>query len=118
MKIQELFDLLGAAQDHLSYFDGVQTPTQVISRLEHLKHQDPEYFMEDLNALRIATQAALSANLELGGSLSTDDDLPDDLQTTLDEFPDVESPLDTSSHPSPDDTQAPPSRDNKENNTP
>ena len=118
MKIQELFDLLGTAQDLLSYFEGVQTPTQVVSRLEHLKHKDPEYFLEDLGALRIAIHSALSANLEMGGSLSSDDDVPDDLETTLDEFPDVEANLDTNSHPSPDDTQTPPSSENKENNTP
>lgn len=127
MKIQELFDLLGSSQDFLSYFEGVQSPAQVTSRLEHLKRQDPEFFLEDLHALRVSTHAALSANIELGGSLSSDDDVPDDLQNALDEFPDVETDLAADSptahttpadHPTLDDTQAPPKSENKENNTP
>ena len=69
MKIRELFDLLGAAEDFLSFWDGVETVDQVVSRLEHLKRAAPEDLLEDLQTLRICTTSAFAANLELGGSL-------------------------------------------------
>jgi hypothetical protein len=95
MLIQQLFDQLGSAQDFLSYFEGVTTPQQLVSRLEHLKHQDPVEMFEDLEVLRIATANALSANIELGGTLGTvtdgnvddNDNDVDDLLTSLEGFP-------------------------------
>jgi len=91
MKIQELFDLLAASQDFLTIFDGVESPSQLVSRLERLKREDVEGILQDLNALRLATENALAANLELGGSLGDDDDDPTDLEDALGEFPEFAS---------------------------
>ena len=92
MKIQELFDLLGAAQDFLTIFEDVESPSQLVSRFERLKREDVEGILQDLNALRFATVAALEANLELGGSLGdTDDDDPTNLEEALGDFPEFAS---------------------------
>ena len=92
MKIQDLFDLLAASQDFLGIFEGVESPSQLVSRFERLKREDADGILQDLNALRIATVSALEANLELGGSLGdTDDDEPSDLETALGGFPEFTS---------------------------
>jgi hypothetical protein len=93
MLIQQLFDQLGNAQDILAYFDGVTTPQQLASRFEMLKRgENPLEFFEDLEALRISTANALSANIELGGSLESEEkDEVDDLLDGLEGFPSDES---------------------------
>ena len=92
MKIQELFDLLAASQDFLGIFEGVESPSQLVSRFERLKREDADGILQDLNALRIATVSALEANLELGGSLgNTDEDEPSDLEAALSGFPEFAS---------------------------
>jgi hypothetical protein len=70
MKIQELFDLLTASEDFLSFWEGVETVDQMISRLEHLKRADPEGLLEDMQSLKMSTSAAFTANIELGGALT------------------------------------------------
>ena len=94
MKIQELFDLLGAAEDFLSFWEGVETVDQMISRLEHLKRADPEGLLDDLQSLRICTSAAFAANIELGGALAqhgTEDTDDSDLEKALAGFEDGET---------------------------
>jgi hypothetical protein len=86
MKIRELFDLLGAAEDFLSFWEGVETVDQMISRLEHLKRADPEGLLDDMHSLRICTAGAFDANLELGGALSQGEPAEtgiDDLESVL-----------------------------------
>jgi hypothetical protein len=92
MLIQQLFDLIGSAQDLIGYFDGVTTPQQLASRLEMLKRGEiPQDLFEDLEALRISTAAALSANLEIGGTIEGEEkDEVDDLLEGLDGFTDGE----------------------------
>jgi len=77
MKIQTLFDLLGAAQDLLSHFDKVTTPEQLVSRIAILRRQDPEEMLYDILALRAAVDSALGAHIELGGALTDDNEAPD-----------------------------------------
>lgn len=89
MKIQELFDLLGDAQDVLSYFANVENPQQLVSRLERLKRQAPEELLEDLFALKTSLETAFTAHIELGGSLSSDEEIPDGLGDLLGEFDDA-----------------------------
>ena len=91
MKIQDLFDLINAAEDFISFWNGVDGVDQMVSRLERLKREDPKGMVDDLNALRIAVDAALTANIELGGALSGDGEPTldtDDLLAGLD-LPDV-----------------------------
>ena len=92
MLIQQLFDLIGSAQDIANYFDGVTTPQQLASRLETLKRGEiPQDLFEDLEALRLSTAAALSANIELGGTIGGDEkDDVDELLEGLDGFTDGE----------------------------
>lgn len=86
MKIQDLFDLLRSVDDFLSYFENVNTPQQLVSRLEQLKRQDPEGLFDCLEDLRMAEAAALEANLELGGALVSEPDESDDLLSNLAAF--------------------------------
>jgi hypothetical protein len=102
MLIQQLFDQLGNAQDILAYFEGVTTPQQLASRFETLKRgENPLEFFDDLEALRISTTNALSANIELGGTLGSDeegdavDDILDGLEGFTDNDPDISEPSKT-----------------------
>lgn len=92
MRIQELFDLIGAADDFLSLWHEVETTDQLISRLERLKREDPEGILDDLNGLRIAVSSALAANIELGGALSGDGEPVSDIDKALEGFRDLEEP--------------------------
>lgn len=118
MKIQELFDLLAASQDFISIFDGVETTSQLVSRLERLKREDVEGILQDLNTLRLATGTALEANLELGGSLGDEDDEPSDLEEALDAFPEYATDDETEGEQTKNETPATPSvAPKKENST-
>ena len=90
MKIQTIFDLLGASQDLLSFFDGVETPSQVVSRLETLKRGDVVGMLDDLNSLRMSVTATFSDTIELGGSLSSEEEGSDDIESALSDFPDLD----------------------------
>ena len=110
MKIQELFDLLTASQDFLGIFEGVESPSQLVSRFERLKRENVDGILQDLNTLRIATVSALEANLELGGTLGdTDDDEPSDLEAALSGFPEFASEDDEENGHTPNETVANPS---------
>lgn len=78
------------AQDVLSYFANVENPQQLVSRLERLKRQAPEELLEDLFALKTSIEAAFAAHIELGGSLSSEDEAPEsDLGDILGDFDDA-----------------------------
>lgn len=100
MKMQAIFDLMRDAHDILSFFEGVTTTEQMISRLERLKRQAPEDFAECIESLRFSVSAALEDNLELGGPLASDDEEADDIFAGL-SLPEDESPAsDTEAEPS------------------
>jgi hypothetical protein len=98
MKIRDLFDMLGAAEDFLSFWEGVETVDQMVSRLEHLKRGDnPEGLLDDLHSLRICTAGAFAANIELGGALSQNEEADtgiDDLDKVLAELGEEEKVAD------------------------
>jgi hypothetical protein len=91
MKMQAIFDLIQDAQDVLTFFEGVTTTDQMISRLDRLKRQAPEDFADCLDALRFSVSAALEDNLELGGPLGSDDEEADDIFASI-TLPDDETP--------------------------
>jgi Flp pilus assembly CpaE family ATPase len=86
MRIQDLFDFTGSADELLSYFDNVTSPQQLVSRLEQLKRQDPEGLFDSLESLRLSHATVLEANLELGGALANETDEPDNLLGSLAAF--------------------------------
>jgi hypothetical protein len=87
MKIRDLFDLIRSADELLSsYFENVNTPEQLVSRLEQLKRQDPEGLFDCLEDLRMSTTNALEANIELDGALSGELETSDDLLRDLESF--------------------------------
>jgi hypothetical protein len=83
MKMQALFDLLQDAQDVLTFFENATTTEQMISRLERMKRQAPDEFLECVDSLRFSISAALEDNLELGGPLAEEDDEADDIFDSL-----------------------------------
>lgn len=105
MKMQAIFDLMRDAHDILSFFEGVTTTEQMISRLERLKRQAPEDFFECMESLRFSVSAALEDNLELGGPLASDDEEADDIFAGLN-LPEDEHPADEAS-PEPNASPAP-----------
>lgn len=93
MKIQTLFDLLRASQNLLLAFEGVESPAQLVSRLEKLRRGDAESLLEDVEDLRDAVDTGLSDTIEMSGYQADDNDLPEsptDLDGALDAFPELD----------------------------
>jgi hypothetical protein len=91
MKVKSLFDLLQTSSELLTYFDGVTTPEQLVSRLERLKKAEPDELaslITDLDSLRQSVSASFNDTLEMGRDSSeiTEEDGDDD------EFFDLEDP--------------------------
>jgi hypothetical protein len=84
--MQELFDVLRSTDDFLSFFENVASTEQLISRLDQLKRHDPEGLFDCLEELRVSSQNALEANLELSGALTSDHESSDDLLGSLNTF--------------------------------
>ena len=87
MKISSLFDIITDSQDVLDFFERVESPEQLISRLDRLKRQGSEELFACLEGLRGSVAAALQDTLEMNASLgdpdtNSDDDL--DLDADLD----------------------------------
>jgi hypothetical protein len=90
MKMQSLFDILQDAQDILSFFEGVTTTDQMISRLNRLKQQAGEDLFDTVESLRMSVGAALEDQMELGGSLGSPDSQDDFLGMLEDKSNDTE----------------------------
>jgi hypothetical protein len=98
MKIQILFDIIRSSQDLLSAFEGVESPAQLVSRLEKLKRSDVEGLLADVENLRDSVDECLSDTIETGGSLAGDlSDASEELDGALSAFPELEEPDEGSS---------------------
>lgn len=83
MKVQSIFDLVQDSRDLTDFFTNVETPEQMVSRLERIKKGEAEEFLIAIESLRMANENILSDMLEVGGSLSEADDFDD---STLDDL--------------------------------
>jgi hypothetical protein len=80
MKFKSLFNMSADVTDLLSFFEDVESPEQLISRLERLKRGSAEEMMTCIEGLRHSLTAAMDDTLEMSASLDDDDDdLDDDL---------------------------------------
>jgi hypothetical protein len=69
MKISSLFDLITDANDVLDFFERVESPEQLVSRLERLKRQGATEMFACLEGLRGSVTSALNDTLEMNASL-------------------------------------------------
>ena len=103
MKISSLFNLLNDSQDVLDFFDRVESPEQLVSRLDKLKRQGAEELLTCIVGLRSSAVAALSDTLEMNAVLDENEDedldLDDDL---LAGFEDAEKPISAEQNPAED----------------
>ena len=98
MKIQILFEMIRSSLDVLSAFEGVESPAQLISRLEKLKRIDVEGLLADIDNLRDAVDECLSSTIETGGALTGDmAGDSEELEGALDAFPELQDPDEVSS---------------------
>ena len=80
MKIASLFNLVADSQDLLEFFERVETPEQLVTRIDRLKHGDnPELLLDCVQGLRAAVQEALDDTLEMSASLDDGEDEEGDL---------------------------------------
>lgn len=89
MKIANLYNVLTDASNLLDFFERVETPEQLVSRLERLKRQDSKNMMDCIDGLRGSIADTLDDTLEmmemsapLGTTESSSDD--DDLDGLTD----------------------------------
>jgi hypothetical protein len=83
MKISSLFDMVTDANDVLDFFDRVDSPEQLVSRLERLKRQGTTELFACLEGLRSSVTAALNDTLEMSASLD-EPELDDDSDLSID----------------------------------
>jgi hypothetical protein len=68
MKIQSLFDLITDARDVTDFFAKVESPEQMVSRLERIKRGEAEDFLATVEALQISLAGMLEDTLEMSSS--------------------------------------------------
>ena len=81
MKIANLYNVLTDASNLLDFFERVETPEQLVSRLERLRRQDSKNMMDCIDGLRGSVADTLDDNLELmelSAPLGSTDSNPDD----------------------------------------
>ena len=78
MRISSLFDIITDAQDVLDFFDRVESPEQLVSRLDRLKRQGSDELLACIEGLRGFVATALQDTLEMNASLGEPDTSPDD----------------------------------------
>lgn len=89
MKVSSFFDLITDGKDLVEFFEGVDTPDQLISRLEHLKHRDTDDLLASIDSLRTSITGALTDTLEMSSTVEDEDLESDpDLDALLDDQPD------------------------------
>ena len=81
MKIANLYNVLTDASNLLDLFELVETPDQLVSRLERLKRRDTKNMMDCIDGLRGSVADTLDDNLEmmeLSAPLGTTESGPED----------------------------------------
>lgn len=95
MKIRNLFELVQDSKDVLDFFEGVESPEQMISALERIKKRESEDFLTCVQTLRISLEQLVDDTLELSGF--GPDDEEEDLETDDlelgEDLPDSEEPV-------------------------
>lgn len=81
MKVSSLFNLITDSSDILDFFERVESPEQLVSRLERLKRQGAEELFACLIGLRATVQATLDDTFEMNAALGE----PEDDASTLDD---------------------------------
>jgi hypothetical protein len=103
MRISSLFDLITDANDLLDLlFERVETPEQLVSRLERLKRQGTEELFACLEGLRASVNGALNDTLEMNASMDESPEPDEDLSELDDALAglDAENPNSASNSPS------------------
>ena len=91
MKIGSLFDLFTDSRDLCALFEGVDTREQLVSRLERLKHNDPDHTLHIVEGLRISLNQMYNDTFEPTASIDDSDD--SDLDDLTDDNADVDKLL-------------------------
>ena len=96
MKISSLYNVITDASDVLDYFEGVDSPEQLVSRLERLKRSDTREMMACIDGLRGSISEILDESLEVStllGELEGKDDVDSELNDSeLDSLTSEETP--------------------------
>lgn len=100
MKLASIFDLITASNDLLEYFEQVESPEQLISRLERLKRTDPEDMANCILDLRMSIQACLDDTLEVSASMPTSDDTDASVGDIDEQLKQLTAQLDPDAEPS------------------
>jgi hypothetical protein len=74
MKISSLFNLISDASNIIEFFEGVESPEQLVSRLERLKRMGTKELLECIDDLRNAVLEVLDDTLEMSASISEGED--------------------------------------------
>jgi hypothetical protein len=83
MKVSSLFNLIRDASDLLDFFENVESPEQLISRLERLKRQDSRNLLACVDGLRASVDDALEDTLEMSAADTDATVLEDDNDSDL-----------------------------------
>lgn len=92
MKIGSLFEVIRNANDLVEYFEGADTPEQMVSRLERLKKAAPDELVDDVKSLRDSISKLLDDTMEMGRTVEDTDD--DDLDNELSDLEDDDDAFD------------------------
>jgi len=97
MKISSLVNLVVDASDLLDFFEKIDTPDQLISRLELLKRKGTTDLLSCIEGLRGSVSAAVADTIETTGSIDEGDQSGEDddlagLEAELAEIEDEENP--------------------------
>lgn len=105
MKISSLYNVITDASDVLDYFEGVDSPEQLVSRLERLKRSDTREMMACIDGLRGSISEILDESLEVStilGELEDKDDVDSELNDAeLDSLTSEEAPPAPAAAPEP-----------------
>jgi len=74
MKVSSLFNLITDGSDLLDFFQKVDTPEQLVSRLERLKREAPDELLSCIIGLRTSVSTALDDTLEMSAVIDETDD--------------------------------------------
>jgi hypothetical protein len=86
MKVSSLFDLISDGRDLLTFFEGVSSREQLISRLERLKREGTDELLECVEGLQMAIASALGDTLEMSASFDDEPEPDVGLDAELDKI--------------------------------
>lgn len=86
MKVSSLFDIISDGRDLLTFFEGVSSREQLVSRLERLKREGTDELLECVESLQLSIAAALGDTLEMSAVLDDEPEPDVGLDAELDKI--------------------------------